>query len=165
MTLHCTWTYRHIKAYISYIGYISYTQYAYISHTIHTQTHSTWVRGGARGWPGVAVATTDLSLATPLATLLKTAVFVPFFLTRNAFIKTRNRCIFFASTSNGRLFRRAFQLCLSARRESNERGKGTPAKWASVEQWDAVRLYVSKTNFPVLTAVTVHTAHALIASS
>ncbi len=33
---------------------------------------------------------TDLSLATPLATLLKT-VFVPFFLTRNAFIKTWNR--------------------------------------------------------------------------
>ncbi len=31
---------------------------------------------------------TDLSLATPLATLLKTAVVVPFFL-------TRNRCIFF----------------------------------------------------------------------
>ncbi len=43
-----------------------------------------------------AVATTDLSLATQL----KTAVFIPFFLTRNAFIKTRNRCIFFASTSN-----------------------------------------------------------------
>ncbi len=38
------------------------------------------LRGGARGWPGVAVATTDLSLATPLATPLKTAVFVPFFL-------------------------------------------------------------------------------------
>ncbi len=35
-------------------------------------------------------ATTDLSLAT----LLKTAVFVPFFMTRKAFIKTRNRCIF-----------------------------------------------------------------------
>ncbi len=35
-------------------------------------------------------ATTDLSVAT----LLKTAVFVPFFLTRKAFIKTRNRCIF-----------------------------------------------------------------------
>ncbi len=33
-------------------------------------------RGGARGWHGVAVATTDLSLATTL----KTAVFVPFFL-------------------------------------------------------------------------------------
>ncbi len=80
--------------------------------------------GGGQG----GHATTDLSLATPLATLLKTAVFVPFFLTRNAFIKTRNRCIFFASTSNGRLFRRAFQLCLSARRESNERGKGTAAK-------------------------------------
>ncbi len=43
---------------------------------------------------------------------------------------------FFASTSNGRLFRRALQLCLSARPESNEHGKGRPtsAKWASVEQ-------------------------------
>ncbi len=44
--------------------------------------------------PGVAVVTTDLSLAIPLATLLKTAVFVPFFLTINAFIKTQNQCIF-----------------------------------------------------------------------
>ncbi len=33
-----------------------------------------------------SIATTDLSLAT----LLKTAVFVPFFLTRKAFIKMRN---------------------------------------------------------------------------
>ncbi len=68
---------------------------------------------------------------------------------------------FFASMSNGRFFRRALQLCLSARSESNECRKGTPAKWASVNQWDAV---VSKTNFPVLSAVTVLTAHALIAS-
>ncbi len=105
-------------------------------------------------------ATTDLSLAT----LLKTAVFVSFFLTRNAFIKMRNRCICLHPNQT-RLFRRALQLCLSARRESNERGKGTPAKWASVEQRDAVRLYVSKTNFPVLSADTVLTAHALIASS
>ncbi len=109
--------------------------------------------GGARGWPVVAVAT-----------LLKTAVFVPFFLTRNAFIKMRNRCIFLHPHSTG-LFRRPLQLWLSARRESNERGKGTPAKWASAEQWDAVRLYVSKTNCPVLSAVTVLTVHVLIASS
>ncbi len=73
--------------------------------------------------------------------------------------------VFFCITSNGRLFRCVLQLCFSARRESNEHGKGTPAKWVSVEQWDAVRLYVSKTNFPVLSAVTVLTAHALIASS
>ncbi len=52
--------------------------------------------------------------------------------------------VFFASKSNAILFRRVLQLCLSARRESNERGKGTPAKWASVEQWDAVRLHISK---------------------
>ncbi len=50
-------------------------------------------------------ATTDLSLAT----LLKTAVFVPFFLTRNAFIKTQNRC-FFASTSNETFQTRASAL-------------------------------------------------------
>ncbi len=43
---------------------------------------------------------TDLSLATPLATLLKT-VFVPFFLTRNAFIKTWNRCIFLHPNQTG----------------------------------------------------------------
>ncbi len=120
--------------------------------------------GGARGLPGVAVATTDLSLATPLATLLKTAVFVLFFLTKNYFIKTRNRCIFLHPHQT-RLFRGSLQLCLSARRESNERGKDKPAKWASVEQRDAVRLYVSKTIFPVLSAVTVLTADALNASS
>ncbi len=74
------------------------------------------------------MVTTDLSLATPLATLLKTAIFVPFFLTRNAFIKMRNRYIFFASKSNGRIFRHALQLCLSTRRESNEHGKGIQAK-------------------------------------
>ncbi len=68
-------------------------------------------------------ATTDLSLAT----LLKTAVVVPFFLTRNAFIKTRNLCIFLHPHQT-RLFRRALQLCLSARRESSERGKDTPAQ-------------------------------------
>ncbi len=68
-------------------------------------------------------AITDLSLAT----LLKTAVVVPFFLTRNAFIKTRNRCVFLHPHQT-RLFRRALQLCLSARRESNERGKDTPAQ-------------------------------------
>ncbi len=96
--------------------------------------------GGARGWP---CANTDLCLAT----LLKTAVFVPFFLTRNAFIKTWNRCTFFASTSNGRLFRGALQLCLSNRHEPNECGKGTLAKWASVEQWYAVRLYVKYKNY------------------
>ncbi len=41
-----------------------------------------------------------LSLATPLATLLKT-VFVPFFLTINAFIKTRNWCIFLHPNQTG----------------------------------------------------------------
>ncbi len=55
-----------------------------------------------------------------------------------------------------------FLFICEDRRESNERGKGTPAKWASAEQWDAVRLYVSKTILPVLSAVTVH---ALITSS
>ncbi len=96
--------------------------------------------------------TTDLSLAT----LLKTAVFVPFFLTRKAFTKTRNRCIFLHPHPT-RLFRCTMQLCLSTRRESNERGKGTPAKWASVEQWVAVRLYVSKTIF--FCPVSRHCAH------
>ncbi len=41
--------------------------------------------------------TTDLSLAT----LLTTAVFVPFFLTRKACIKTRNRCIFLHPNQTG----------------------------------------------------------------
>ncbi len=91
-----------------------------------------------------AVVITDLSLDT----LLKSTGFVPFFLTRNAFIKTQNRCIFLHPHQT-RLFRRVLQLCLSTRRELNERGKGTPAKWASLGQWDAVRLYVSKTNLPV----------------
>ncbi len=45
----------------------------------HFQVGYIHSRGGARGWPGGAVAT-NLSLATPLATPLKTAVFVPFFL-------------------------------------------------------------------------------------
>ncbi len=112
---------------------------------------------GDRGWnqgaePG-AEHTTDLSLATPLAILLKTAVFVPFFL-RNAFIKTRNLCIFFASTSH-----ETFQTRASALPQHQAR-----VKWASAEQWYAVRLYISKTNFSVLSAITVLTAHALIAS-
>ncbi len=38
-----------------------------------------------------AVVITDLSLDT----LLKSTGFVPFFLTRKAFIKTQNRCVFF----------------------------------------------------------------------
>ncbi len=69
----------------------------------------------------------DLTLATPLASLLKTAVFVPFFLTKNAFIKTRNRCIFLHPHQT-RLFRYVLQLCLSVRRKSNDRGRGTQAK-------------------------------------
>ncbi len=89
-------------------------------------------------------ATADLSLATRL----KTAVLLPFFLTRNAFIKTWNRCVFLHPHPT-RLFRLALQLCLGTRRVPNERGKDTSAKWASVEQRDAVRLYVSKTIFPV----------------
>ncbi len=104
---------------------------------------------------GVACGGRDLSVATPLATLLKTADFVPFFLKKKAFIKMRNQSIFLHPHKT-RLFKRVLQLCLSARCESNERGKGTPAIWASTEQRDAVRLYASKTNFPVLSAVTVH---------
>ncbi len=52
-----------------------------------------------------------------LTTLLKTAVFVPFYSWQEmVFIKTQND-VFFASKSNGRLFRCALQLCLSARRK------------------------------------------------
>ncbi len=78
-----------------------------------------------------------------------------FFLTRKAFIKTRNRCVFFASTCN-----ETFQTRTAASPQRQAR-----VKWASAEQWDAVRLYVSKTIFPVLSAVTVLTTHALYASS
>ncbi len=99
-------------------------------------------------------ATNDLSLAT----LLKTAVFVPFFLTRNAFVKDAEP-VFFCIHMKLDLSDTALQLCLSARRESNKRGKGTPAKWASVKQRDAVRLYVSKTNYPV--PVSRHCAHGV----
>ncbi len=56
-------------------------------------------------------------------------------------------CIYFLHTYQTGYFSEAH---FSARSESNEHGKGALAKWASVEQWDAVRLYVSKTNFPVL---------------
>ncbi len=45
-------------------------------------------------------------MATPLATLLKTAAFVPFFLTINAFIKMWNQCIFLHQHQT-RLFRHA----------------------------------------------------------
>ncbi len=43
-------------------------------------------------------------------------------------------------------------------------------KWENLHNWWLTKyffapLYVSKTNFPVLSAVTVLTAHALIASS
>ncbi len=100
-----------------------------------------------------AEPTTDLSLATPL----KTAGFVPFFLTRNTFIKTRNRRISLWPHK-----RETFQTRTSASPQHQAQ-----VKRASVEQqwtavwWDAVRLYISKTNFPVLSAVTVLTAHTL----
>ncbi len=55
-------------------------------------------------------------------------VSVPFFLTRNAFIKTRNRCIFLHPHPT-----RLFQTCTVALPQRQAR-----AKWASVEQWDAV---------------------------
>ncbi len=48
-----------------------------------------------------AVGTTGLSLATPLVTLLKTAVCEPFFLTINAFIKTRSQSIFLHPNQTG----------------------------------------------------------------
>ncbi len=54
----------------------------HLCHIVHS-----WSKLMSIWWSG---AERDLSLATPLATLLKTAVFVPFFLAR----KTRNRCIF-----------------------------------------------------------------------
>ncbi len=43
--------------------------------------------GGARGWP-------EGGQGRPWPQLIKTAIFIHFFLTRNAFIKTQNQCIF-----------------------------------------------------------------------
>ncbi len=100
-------------------------------------------------WIICSSATTDLSLATLLQFLS------PFSWQEKPLLLRRGTGVFFLHPHPTRLFRRTLQLCLSARRESNEHGKGTSAKWASVEQRDAVRLYVSKTNFPVLSAVTL----------
>ncbi len=89
-------------------------------------------------------ATADLSLAT----LLKTAVVVPFFLTRKL---RRGTGVFFCIHIQ-RDFSDAqcsFASAPGASQMSAEHGKGTSAKWASVEQRNAVRLYVSKTICPV----------------
>ncbi len=114
-----------------------------------------------------AEPTTDLSLATPLATPLKTAGFVPFFSWQEIHLLRRGTGV----SLYDHIKRETFQTCTSAssqRQAQVKRAwKRTGTKWASVEQqwtavwWDAVRLYISKTNCPVLSAVTVLTAHTL----
>ncbi len=120
-------------------------------------------RGGARG----GVATTDLSLATPLATPLKTAAFVPFFSWQEIHLLRRGTGVSLYDHIKRETFQTRTSASPQCQAQVKRARKGTGTKWASVEQhwtavwWDAVRLYISKTNFPVLSAVTVLTVHTL----
>ncbi len=130
----------------------------YCARSAHSSNTRTKVpaRAVARGWP-------DLSLDTPL----KTAVLVPFFSWQEIHLLRRGTAV----SLYDHIKRETFQTRTSAspqRQAQVKRAwKETGTKWASVEQqwtavwWDAVRLYISKTNFPVLSAVTVLTAHTL----
>ncbi len=128
----------------------------------HFQVGYIHSRGGARGGGGGGVATTDLSLATPLATPLKTAVLFHFFSWQEIHLLRRG-----TGVSLYDHIKQETRTSASPQRQAQVKRawKGTGTKWASVEQqwtavwWDAVRLYISKTNFPVLSAVTVLTAH------
>ncbi len=101
-----------------------------------------------------AEPTTDLSLATPL----KTAGFVPFFSWQEIHLLRRGTGV----SLYDHIKRETFQTRTSAspqRQAQVKRAwKRTGTKRASVEQqwtavwWDAVRLYISKTNCPVLSA-------------
>ncbi len=113
------------------------------------------------------MATTDLSLATPLATPLKTAVFVPFFSWQEIYLLRRGTGVSLYDHVKRETFQTRTSASPQRQAQVKRAWKGTGTKWASVEQqwtavwWDAVRLYISKTNFPVLSAVTVLTAHTL----
>ncbi len=133
----------------------------------HFQVGYIHSRSGARGWPGGAVATTNLSLATPLATPLKTAVFVPFFSWQEIHLLRCRTGVSLYDHIKWETFQTHTSASPQRKAQVKRAWKGTGTKWASVEQqwtavwWDAVRLYISKTNFPVLSAVTVLAAHSL----
>ncbi len=99
-----------------------------------------------------AEPTTDLSLATPL----KTAGFVPFFLTRNTLLRRGTGVSLY-----DHIKRETFQTRTSAspQRQAQFKRASVEQQW-TVVWWDAVRLYISKTNCPVLSAVTAHGAHS-----
>ncbi len=79
---------------------------------------------------------------------------IPFFLIRNAFIKTRNRCVFFASISSEN-----FQTRTAALPQRQARVKWAWKRYTSQMSFgrrrNALRLYVSKTIFPVLSRAVV----------
>ncbi len=100
-----------------------------------------------------AEPTTDLSLATPL----KNCRFCPFFSWQEIHLLRRGTGV----SLYDHIKRETFQTRTSASPQCQAQ-----VKRASVEQqwtvvwWDAVRLYISKTNCPVLSAVTAHGAHS-----
>ncbi len=121
------------------------------------------VRGG-RGhhWPKLGHR-----LATPLATPLKMAVLVPFFSWQEIHLLRRGTAVSLYDHIKREIFQTRTSASPQCQAQVKRAWKETGTKWASVEQqwtavwWDAVRLYISKTNFPVLSAVTVLTAHTL----
>ncbi len=104
-------------------------------------------RGGARGrghhWPKLGHSTQN-------------SRFCPFFfLTRNTFIKMRIQRISLWPHKTGDFSDAHFSF-ISAPGAGQTSFSRTTVIW-----WDAVRLYIIKTNVPVLSAVTVLTAHTL----
>ncbi len=98
------------------------------------------IQGRSQGVAGGGVATTDLSLATPL----KTAVFVPFFSWQEIHLLRRRTGV----SLYDHIKRETFQTRTSAspQRQAQVKRASVEQQWTAV-WWDAVRLYISKTNF------------------
>ncbi len=116
-----------------------------LSIYLRTNTESLTDRGGAHHWPKLGHPTQNCR-------------FCPFFSWQEIHLLRRGTAVYLYD----HIKRDTFQTRTSASPQ-----RQAQVKWASVEQqwtavwWDAVRLYISKTNFPVLSAVTVLTAHTL----
>ncbi len=126
----------------------------------HFQVGYIHSRGGARGgrghhWP---------KLGHPFGHPTQNCSFCPFFfLTRNTFIKTRNRRISLWPHKTGDFSYAHFSLASApgAGQTSVERNRNQMSFSRTTVNCGLMRCCISKTNFPVLSAVTVLAAHTL----